>query len=215
VIKLNELYIKAKLHEWKVLHQSLIVVKNNDSGIYETKEGENHSIKYIDEKTDVPPSAVGKSLLGRLYSFKDFCLLSIDALDKFEDYQTNDFVKYDERIRIHKLVADIEEENVIFIDAYYLLGVSEMRRLEYKRSSIEDALVNHKTLCDIAKAIDIELNQWYPTLEIQLKLKNAHKILGIKKIPPATDITKYFNVEYKKKVINKIRVNGYYIVSKK
>lgn len=215
VIKINKLYSKAKLHEWKVLHQSLIVVKNKDTGRYEIKEGENHSIKYIDEKTNVPPEAIGKSLLGKPYSFKDLCLLSIQTLDKFEENITGNSIGYPNRISTHNLVADIEQEDVIFIDAYYILGATEMRRLEYKRSAIDFAIANHHTVSDIAKAIVIETGEWYSNSEIKLILREAYELLGVKKNILATDIDKYYETVRRRKMVGGVRTHGYYIDSKK
>jgi len=214
VVNINTTFVKARLHEWRVLHQSVLYIKNKYSGEVSIKEGSNYNIKFIDKKTDVPLEAVGKYMLGKPYSFRDICKIGIRTMKDFEQFVLKSpELNKENKEKFIDILYQIKCIDLVVIEAYVYIGPTEMRRLEYKRSDIEKAVNNSKNISDVAKEIDIEFGKFYSSNNLRMMLDEVYDKLLLFKKAKGTDIEEHFEVKSKTTRVNKEPVRGYIVKS--
>lgn len=104
-------------------------------------------------------------------------------------------------------LALLESYYEIINDAFTILGVEEVRRLNYNQTNIRKSIIakSDKSLenkiASILKKEGITRNEFISSEVSKRKLQNVYDILQIKKTAKGTDISKYFEVESKTKRI--------------
>lgn len=118
-------------------------------------------------------------------------------------------------------------------EAYNLLGVKEVKELNYHQTNIKNKLISLSDVGNenkIAKILSgtFNINMWYELDKTKEIIQNAYNQLEIKKTAKATDLKKYYFTEprtktvYKNKTVNNEKINvskerkeGLHIVSSK
>jgi hypothetical protein len=122
-------------------------------------------------------------------------------------------------------IALLESYYDILRDAFNIVGVEEVRRLNYNQTNIKKSIIGSSDksqankIISILKNSGIERNEFISSEESKRKLQSAYNHLGILKTAKGSDLSKYFEVENKTvrkdiKGVNKV-VRGFQIVREK
>ncbi len=153
--------------------------------------------------------------------------------DAFEEYVTLNTVT-----DTYYLPSKIDNERIKLLestygfirDAFYLLGIEEVKRLKYNVTNIKRSLINksdsshQNKIAHILSKEGVKEAIFISLADCKQKIQNAYTAVKIAKSAKATDIEKYFEVEPNSRIIKKrdknnilkeTKVKGYNIIREK
>jgi hypothetical protein len=115
----------------------------------------------------------------------------------------------------------IEEAYPTIRNIYDSLGLEEVKKLGYNQNSIKRVLIsqsdktNRNKIAKILKLDGCNRNEFISSNDLKVKIERAYKLVKIDKTPKGKDIQTYFEAEPKKKNIDGIATQGYFILRDK
>ena len=150
---------------------------------------------------------LNKFQLGKVSSFKDLCIDCIVILDS-------------EACLLRSAnVVKIKSNHPTIYKAYRVLGVEQMKALEYRKVDIEKALLiasNEPTNSyKIVRFLNLRIGKWYSMSSIKSRLKVIYSDIDLSRTAKATDLKKWFNLKEMSKRIEGKLMTGYVVVGEK
>ena len=157
----------------------------------------------------------------------DFLKMDNDAKIKFRDA----FIEYSDlreemkttllNTVIEQRFQKLEQAYTFLRKAYDIIGVDEVKNLNYNQTSIKRKLIalsdksNSNKIARILNKSGIKANEFIPLVDAKNKLRNAYKLVKIDKQPKASDFNNYYKTETASKRLNGEIVHGLKIIREK